>query len=54
MGVDFSNGSEAIPAGTVRLYMRDAKGDPKFIGEQFIGHIRPEATSASTSATRST
>jgi hypothetical protein len=39
VGVDFSNGSEAIPAGTVRLYMRDTKGDPKFIGEQFIGHV---------------
>ncbi len=39
VGVDFSNGSEAIPMGTVRLYMRDSKGDPKFIGEQFIGHV---------------
>jgi hypothetical protein len=39
----FSNGSagglgDQLPAGTVRVYMRDAKGAPQFIGENAIGH----------------
>lgn len=39
----FSNGSagglgDQLPAGTVRVYMRDSKGAPQFIGENRIGH----------------
>lgn len=29
---------DALPAGTVRVYMRDARGQPQFIGEDTIGH----------------
>lgn len=29
---------DALPAGAVRFYMRDKKGDPQFIGESRIGH----------------
>ena len=29
---------DQLPAGTVRVYMRDARGDPQFIGENRIGH----------------
>ena len=29
---------DALPAGTVRVYMKDAKGQPQFIGESNIGH----------------
>ena len=29
---------DALPAGTVRVYMRDAKGQPQFIGENAIAH----------------
>ena len=29
---------DALPAGTVRFYQRDARGDPQFIGESAIGH----------------
>jgi hypothetical protein len=29
---------DALPAGTVRFYQRDARGDPQFIGESGIGH----------------
>ncbi len=29
---------DALPAGTVRVYMKDAKGQPQFIGENNIGH----------------
>jgi hypothetical protein len=29
---------DALPAGTVRVYIRDAKGQPQFIGENNIGH----------------
>lgn len=29
---------DQLPAGTVRIYMRDARGDPQFIGENRIGH----------------
>jgi hypothetical protein len=29
---------DALPAGTVRVYMRDARGQPQFIGEDSIGH----------------
>ena len=39
----FSNSSHAgigdqLPAGVLRFYMRDKKGDPQFIGESQIGH----------------
>ena len=29
---------DALPAGTVRVYMRDARGEPQFIGENRIDH----------------
>ena len=29
---------DAMPAGTVRFYQRDLRGDPQFIGENAIGH----------------
>lgn len=29
---------DALPAGTVRFYQRDLRGDPQFIGESSIGH----------------
>lgn len=29
---------DALPAGTVRVYMRDVRGQPQFIGESVIGH----------------
>jgi len=29
---------DALPAGTVRFYQRDARGSPQFIGENSIGH----------------
>ena len=29
---------DQLPAGTVRVYMADARGDPQFIGENRIGH----------------
>jgi len=29
---------DALPAGTVRVYMRDARGQPQFIGENHIDH----------------
>jgi hypothetical protein len=29
---------DALPAGTVRVYIRDARGQPQFIGESAIGH----------------
>ena len=39
----FSSGREqglgdALPAGTVRVYQRDARGNPQFVGESAIGH----------------
>lgn len=39
----FSNASkaglgDALPAGTVRVYMRDTRGQPQFIGENHIDH----------------
>jgi len=42
-GVDFTNSTggglgAGLPAGTVRIYERDANGAPKFIGEADIGH----------------
>ncbi|MCA0355899.1 MAG: DUF4139 domain-containing protein [Proteobacteria bacterium] len=43
VAIQFSNAKLAglgsqLPAGTMRVYMRDAAGDPKFIGENAIGH----------------
>jgi hypothetical protein len=29
---------DQLPAGTIRVYMRDARGDPQFIGENHIDH----------------
>lgn len=36
--VEFSNDQRALPAGIVRVYMRDAAGDTKFIGENNLDH----------------
>lgn len=36
--VRFSNPGAALPQGTMRVYMRDEKGDPKFVGESAIDH----------------
>ena len=37
---------DALPAGTVRVYMRDARGQPQFIGENTIGHTPMGSTLA--------
>ena len=37
---------DALPAGTVRVYIRDAKGQPQFIGENAIGHTPMGSTLA--------
>ncbi len=37
---------DALPAGTVRIYVRDAKGQPQFIGENNIGHTPMGSTLA--------
>jgi hypothetical protein len=44
VGVDFTNSTggglgAGLPAGTVRIYQRDASGAPKFVGEAPIGHV---------------
>lgn len=49
--VRFSNAAkgglgDALPAGTVRVYMRDARGQPQFIGENRIDHT-PQGSSLS-------
>src|SRR3546814_9865784 len=31
---------DQLPAGTIRVYMRDARGDPQFIGENRIDHTQ--------------
>lgn len=41
--IDFANSSAGglgagLPAGTIRVYQRDVKGDPKFVGESAIDH----------------
>lgn len=41
--IQFSNSKlkglgDQLPAGTMRIYMRDQAGDPKFVGENAIGH----------------
>ncbi len=43
VAVDFSNASAsglgaALPAGIVRVYVRDVNGEPKFVGEDSIDH----------------
>jgi hypothetical protein len=43
VAVDFANSTAAglgagLPAGTIRVYERDAAGAPKFVGENPIGH----------------
>src|SRR3546814_1492090 len=35
---------DALPAGTVRFYMKDASGAPQFIGENSIGHTDRQST----------
>ncbi|MGJ3647792.1 DUF4139 domain-containing protein [Sphingomonas sp. GlSt437] len=37
---------DALPAGTVRIYLRDAKGQPQFIGENAISHTPMGSTLA--------
>ncbi|MCW6534031.1 DUF4139 domain-containing protein [Sphingomonas lycopersici] len=37
---------DALPAGTVRVYIRDAKGQPQFIGENHIDHTPMGSTLA--------
>jgi hypothetical protein len=34
----FRNAGAPLPAGTIRVYMRDAAGEPKFVGENTLGH----------------
>jgi hypothetical protein len=34
----FTNEERALPAGIVRVYMHDAAGEAKFIGENFLDH----------------
>ncbi len=36
--IDFSNKGKALPAGTMRVYIRDQAGEPKFAGEDNISH----------------
>ena len=41
--IDFANSSggglgAGLPAGTIRVYQRDVRGDPKFVGESNIDH----------------
>lgn len=38
VALDFANAGGAMPAGNVRVYVRDAAGEPKFAGEQRIDH----------------
>ncbi len=38
VAVDFSNTGRALPAGVVRVYLRDADGEPKFAGEDSVDH----------------
>jgi hypothetical protein len=36
--IDFSNSGKSLPVGTVRVYLRDATGAPKFAGEDNVDH----------------
>jgi hypothetical protein len=38
MVLEFSNKTKALPAGTLRVYMKDKSGEAKFIGENTVGH----------------
>ncbi len=38
VALKFATTGQALPAGIVRVYMRDESGDPKFVGEDDIGH----------------
>lgn len=43
MAIQFSNAKQAglgsqLPAGVMRVYIRDQAGDPKFVGENSVGH----------------
>lgn len=38
VAIDFSNKSKALPAGTVRVYLKDQAGDAKFAGENTVDH----------------
>jgi len=38
VAIDFSNKGKALPAGTVRVYLRDEAGEPKFAGEDSVDH----------------
>jgi hypothetical protein len=38
VAIDFSNKGKALPAGTVRVYLRDEAGEPKFAGEDNVDH----------------
>ncbi len=40
----FDNPGRPLPAGVVRVYMRDAGGDPKFVGEDGIDHTPAGST----------
>ena len=37
--VDFRNSNTALPAGTVRVYQRDASNRSQFVGEDEVGHV---------------
>lgn len=38
VSLKFASANAAVPAGIVRVYMRDESGDPKFVGEDDISH----------------
>jgi hypothetical protein len=38
VAIDFSNREKALPAGIVRVYLRDVDGEPKFAGENNVDH----------------
>ena len=44
--IKFDNADRPLPAGVVRVYMRDKGGDPKFIGEDGIDHTPPGSSLA--------
>jgi hypothetical protein len=45
---------DALPAGTVRVYQRDARGNPQFVGESAIGHTPMGSDLGLTTGRRST
>ena len=38
VAIGFSNRAKPLPAGVVRVYLRDPSGDPKFAGENTVDH----------------